>query len=122
MIVEPRDTKIKDLTSYVYFGEYDGCAIGKLYENRVYVDSQIRHPKTPRLKLYAKEATYFLECYERVVKRIHDRVEVTPLQPFGQSMHGFYVLFDANQTIQDVLDVLNEIHLNYKFVKHIDKV
>lgn len=121
MITVTEDTKVDDIETYFYLGEYDEKGIiEKLYNMRVYCQSQLMHTdKSQRgVEIYFSRFTYENLTRHSMEKSHHPKITFSRFRTLGQGMYGKIAYCSGDMTIKEVMRFLETFHLRLTLTKH----
>jgi hypothetical protein len=115
------NTKIRDISSYVYLGEYDPNGIvGKLYDMDIYIDSMLSHKNVTErgVQLYFSRYTFETLVKDVIEKSHYPKITFSRFRTLGQGMCGKIAYFSDDMTIKEVIQFLEALHLRLTLTKH----
>lgn len=115
------DTKISDINSHVYLGEYDpNGVIGKLCDLRIYVDCYLNHKDHSKrgVQIYFDRYTFETLVKNVIDKSHHPQVTFSEFRTLGQGLYGKIAYCSKDMTINHVIRFLESLHLRLVLAKN----
>lgn len=115
------DTKVSDIDTHVYLGEYDpNGVIGKLCDLRVYIDCYLNHKDQSQrgVQIYFDRYTFETLVKNTIDKSHHPQVTFSEFRTLGQGMYGKIAYCSKDMSVKDVIQFLESFHLRLVLTKH----